>query len=73
MAFPNRVLIAGGALLAGIATIGLALFFASFLTPLVLHMGGRFVLFVPLIMLLSMLGAYLRRMQAKKRSLKAVH
>lgn len=67
MAPANRVLIVGGALLAGIATVVLALLFGAFLTPLLLRISPKPALIVPLVVLLIIRGPYLRRMQAKKK------
>ena len=73
MARANRVLILGGALLAGIATIGLALLFGSFMTPWLLRMSPKSSLFVPLLVLWIVLASHFRRMQAKKKKVRPAH
>ncbi len=73
MASSNRVLIVGGALLAGIATVGLALVVGVFLTPLLMRMSQKSDVIVPLVVFVIILVASLRRMQAKKKNLRPVH
>ena len=73
MASKNRVLIVGGALLAGIATVGLALLIGSYVTPLLMRMSPRSDVIVPLAVFVIILGASLRRVQARKKNPRPVH